>query len=230
MGTGARPQPRPAAVVALVGLEPASAEVFRAAFRQFDIETDDLGANPLPALLEKKFEGCVLRLNPDSPALLEAVRRSQHNRNIAFLGVSDGLAETLPMARLGLNAIVRWPVQRADALRAVHGTQLLILHELRRFVRVPIVLEVTLKPEGGHSLIGLTRDISYGGVSVSTVEAIFPDRNVETAFALPQRAPVAVDGRVVWRHNPELIGIRFSIEDPRRREVRRWIDEYLEFF
>jgi hypothetical protein len=225
---GAKPQTQAGPVVALIGLDPQAEEVFQGAFSQFGIRTETLDGDPRPALAGRHFDGCVLRLHADSLGLLESLRASKVNRNIAILGIADSDAQ--PIAKLGLNAIIKSPVQRAEVVRAVQGTHLLILHELRRYVRVPIVLEVALDLGNGTRASGLTRDVSYGGLSISTWENIYPDADVETSFTLPDGSSVQVRGRVVWRHNPELIGVRFAIDDQRRKGIRNWIDDYLEMY
>lgn len=225
---GVKAQQHAGPVVALLGLDPESEEIFRAAFQQFGIRSETLDGDPRPALTSRHFDGCVLRLHADSIGLIEALRTSKLNRNTAIVGIAD--SDTLPVAKLGLNAIIKSPVQRPDVVRAVQGTHLLILHELRRYVRVPIVLEVSMDIGGGVRHAGLTRDISYGGLSISTWENIYPDADVETSFTLPDGSAVQVRGRVVWRHNPELIGVRFALDDQRRKGIRNWIDDYLEMY
>ena len=225
---GVKAQPHSGPVVALLGLDPAAEEIFRAAFQQFGIHAETLDGDPRPALANRHFDGCVLRLHADSIGLVEALRISKLNRNTAIIGIAD--SDALPVAKLSLNAVIKSPVQRPDVVRAVQGTHLLILHELRRYVRVPIVLEVTMDVGNGVRLAGLTRDISYGGLSISTWENIYPDADVETSFTLPDGSAVAVRGRVVWRHNPELIGVRFALDDQRRKGIRNWIDDYLEMY
>jgi hypothetical protein len=98
---------------------------------------------------------------------------------------------------------------------------------MRRHIRVPIVLEVAIELTGGVALYGLSRDLSYGGMSVSTKVVIYPDRKVQLAFSLPGEEVITLQGTVVWRHNPEVIGVRFAPEDEQRAAVRKWIDRYL---
>jgi hypothetical protein len=87
-----------------------------------------------------------------------------------------------------------------------------------------------MKLEDGVSHSALTRDISYGGMSIECLEKISPGHAGEFSFALPNGTFAQVAGAILWRHHPQLLGVRFVQEDERRAVVRRWIDEYFHFF
>src|SRR5438128_2377085 len=47
---------------------------------------------------------------------------------------------------------------------------------------------------------------------------------------LPNGEPAKVGGTIVWRHHPNLLGIRFAAGDEGGNSVRQWIDEYLRLY
>jgi len=227
MSAASRAETQATATVALIGLSQSCTEALRAAFKQFSIEVQELSGDIKHALENRKFQGCVVRLEEGSAPLVAAVRRSSCNRTIPLIGVCPAGTDMRLFGRYGLNAILKEPVDRQEALKMVRGTHLLILNELRRYVRIPIVLEVQMQLNGA-AFSGLTRDISYGGISVSTQQDVSPDNDIELAVTLPNSVPAKVKGSIIWRHHPDLIGVRFAANDERRATIRKWIDEYFQ--
>ena len=211
----------------LVDLKDGEAELLRSAFRQFSIESEVATGDVAKMVNKRKFEACVLRLDDGAQAVLEAVRGSARNRSIPILGICSSAQQAIRYSKLGINAILRDPLERQDAMRGVRSAHLLIIHELRRYVRIPIVLEFTLDLFGGGKIGGVTRDVSYGGMSVISPTRVSLDHAGEVSFHLPNGAGVKVGVTILWRHEPELVGLRFETGDDRRLLVRPWVDEYL---
>ena len=206
--------------MALVGLKEASASAMRDALRECGLECRD--AVPTEVIAGQDFSGCVLQLEPGVENALRALRHPPARSGLVLIGVCAAGADPHWYSGMGLNAVVIEPVTRAEALRAIHAAQLLISHSLRRHVRVPIVVEVRAKLDSGGELRAVTRDVSFGGMSLVTREPVYPGRNLEAALALPDGTAVSLAGTVIWRLNPELIGVRFSAEA--HPELRRWIE------
>ena len=211
----------------LVGLKNDEAEVLRSVFRQFSIESEIAAGDVAKMVNKRKFEACVLRLDDDAQAVLEAVRGSARNRSIPILGICASAQQAIRYSKLGINAILHDPLERQDAMRGVRSAHLLIIHELRRYVRIPIVLEFALDLFGGGKVSGVTRDVSYGGMSVISPTRVSVDHAGEVSFHLPNGTGVKVGVTILWRHEPELVGLRFEAGDDRRLQIRPWVDEYL---
>jgi hypothetical protein len=211
----------------LVHLAKDEVELLRTVFRQFSIDAEDGSGDVAKIVNKKKFQACVLRLNDEAEAVLEAVRASARNRSVPILGICSSTPQAMRYSRFGINALLRDPLDRQDAIRGVRSAHLLIIHELRRYVRVPIVLECVIELMGGGKFGGVTRDLSYGGMSVITPTRVSVDHAGEVSFVLPNDTRVKVGATVTWRHDPELVGLRFEAGDDRRLQIRPWIDEYL---
>jgi hypothetical protein len=211
----------------LVDLKDSESELLRSIFRQFSIESEVAAGDVAKIVNKRKFEACVLRLDDAAGAVLEAVRGSARNRSIPILGICASAQQAIRYSKLGINAILHDPLERQDAMRGVRSAHLLIIHELRRYVRIPIVLEFTLDLFGGGKISGVTRDVSYGGMSVISPTRISVDHAGEVAFTLPNGTAVKVGVTVLWRHEPELVGLRFELGDDRRVQIRPWVDEFL---
>jgi hypothetical protein len=229
MGTAAMPQPgkKPVARVALMELDEATESALRECFRQFGIETVSVKEQPAHRLQREKFEAMVLRLDANAAGILEAARGSRSNRRIVVYGISGNARETLRFSAYGVNAIFHEPVERLAALKVVHATHLLVLHELRCYVRVPLVMEVSL--QNGKSLLTVnSQEISGGGMSLENEPTLPVNQTVKVSFQLPKSSRVELQAAVCWeRPNEKLFGIRFEPSEG-RDVVRQWIADYLD--
>jgi len=215
------------ATALLIQLEQDDVEMLSGIFRQFSIECETVSENAAHILDKKKFGACVLRLDDDAETTLQILRSSARNRNVPILGISGSATQAMRFSKYGINALLRDPLERQDAMRGVRSAHLLIIHELRRYIRVPIVLEFVLDLMGGGKFNGVTRDVSYGGMSVITPTRVSVDHAGEVSFTLPNDTRIKVGATVLWRHEPELVGLRFETGDDRRLQIRPWIDDYM---
>ena len=221
------PSKKAVATVALIGLDAAASSILKDCFKQFGIETATVGDDAVKRLKREKFEACVLHLNePGTQAILEAARTSTSNQRIVVYGICKNSQEALRFSRYGINALLTDPVERQSALRSVRATHLLVINELRRYVRIPIVTEVVLTVQGRkHAATSV--EVSAGGMSLKTQFRAAPPTAVEVEFTLPDSQHLAVGSNVCWQREPDLLGVRFDAGDKRRLAVKKWIDDYL---
>lgn len=226
---GTRPSKRKPCV-ALYDLDEATNATLAECFRMCDIEPKIFQHSATDIFRQAKFEGCVVDFHADtSESMLKAARSSPSHNRIVLYGISREASEIRTFSRFGINVLIQYPVVRQDALRAIRSTRLLLMNELRRYVRIPLVSPVTvLGPLG--SFHATTVEISGGGMSVQlapTKKLI--DGDVRVTFAVPDSAPLTLAGTVCWA-NAELhrIGIRFDPLAPDREMVKTWIEEYLD--
>lgn len=212
-----------------VNISKASASVLRDCFRQFEIQSVDLEENPAQRLHREKFEALVVHLDDNAPEVLEATRTSPSNKRIVIFGISDGTPKGLRFSKYGINTMLEEPLDRQKVLKAVRSAHLLIIHELRRYVRIPLVMEVRVEGDGGRNFDATSIEISGGGMSLSSRAPVPKISNVQVAFTLPNTPKTVVSAAVCWRREAEnMIGVRFDINDDRRFVVRKWIDDFLE--
>jgi Tfp pilus assembly protein PilZ len=103
---------------------------------------------------------------------------------------------------------------------------MLVLHEFRRYVRIPVMTEVLIVGDG-RRVSASSIEMSTGGMSLKSSEDFSIGVNIEVSFALMTLPRVNVRGVVSWR-KPKSIGVRFDAADERRQKVKSWIDSYLE--
>lgn len=230
MGSAAtviRPE-KAVATVALVGIDSASAAVLAESFRLFGIQTVPLLNDEIARLEREKFHACALPLDGHADCVLKKVRGSGSNRHIVVFGVCSSLQDAMRYSGYGINAVFEHPVDRHAAMRVVRSTYLLVVHELRRYVRVPLVSEVLLEigQERAHAS---TVELSAGGMSLRATGAFKVPQTVMVTFELPNVGRVSLRAVVSWiRREEGMVGVRFEPADEHRPAVRQWIDDYLE--
>jgi Tfp pilus assembly protein PilZ len=215
---------------ALVDLKDPARGMIVECFRQFGVETVLMGTGAEDRLRKEKFEACVVKLTPAAEPLMEAARTSASNSRIVIYGLGGTAQEAMRFSKYGINAIFREPLERPAAMKLVRATQMLVQHELRRYVRIPVITEVTVVlTEGNQRLTATSLEVSSGGMSMKSAESLQIGQAVEVSFSLLTLPRVFVRGNVAWRNAPgRTFGVRFDNTDDRRQRIKDWIEAYLE--
>ncbi len=211
---------------ALVGLNESARALLEECFRQFGIEPVTISANAAERLHKEKFEACVLGLGNGADMLMEAARSSRSNSRCVLYGVGGNAQQAMKYSKYGINAMFHEPLERQAALKLIRATRMLVLHEFRRYVRIPVMTEVSVIGEKVR-FSASSIEMSTGGMSLRTPEDVPVGTNVEVSFSLVTLPRMAVKGVISWR-KPKLLGVRFDQLDERRKKVKVWIDSYLE--
>lgn len=222
--------------VAVFHIDAGAEAVLTECFKQFNIAVVRLEGDIGQRLWKEKFEACVVPLDhPEAGGILEAARNSPSNKRLVLYAIAGDSAEALRFSKFGLNVVLPRPLDRNLVLRAVRASHLLVVHELRRYVRVPVVMEVQVDPERGQRYTALSQEVSGGGMSLSTTAGHpAPGESATVTFSLPNRGKSTVRATVCWKRAAEsrpaetLFGVRFNAEDDRRLAVRDWIEAYLD--
>lgn len=197
-------------------------------FRQFGIETVLMNGDVPDRMQHDKFEACVVRLVPESAAVMDSIRRSPSNNRMIIYGLGGSAQEAMRFSKYGVNAVFQEPLDRSAALKMVRATQMLVLHEFRRYVRIPIITEIAMVSDDSRRFTATSQEISTGGMSIRSPEEVSPGMNVEVSFALLTLPRIWVRGHVTWRKPNKTFGIRFDPKDDRRLRIKEWIEAYLE--
>lgn len=211
---------------ALVGFNEPYRALLSECFRQFNIDTVPINSNADERLHSEKFEACVLALEEGAESVMEAARSSPSNSRCIIYGVGGSAQQTMRFSKYGINAMFHEPLERPAMLKLVRATKMLVLHEFRRYVRIPVMTEVSLVGDG-RRVSATSIEMSTGGMSVKSAEDFSSGTNVEISFALMTLPRVNVRGAITWR-KPKSLGVRFDPADERRLKVKTWIDSYLE--
>src|SRR5208283_5510200 len=197
-GTALAPSPssKKAARAALVDLKESSRALLADCFRQFGIETV-VAASAAERLRQEKFEACVLRLGPGVDKVMEAARSSPSNSRCVIYGLGGNAQEAMRYSKYGINAMFSEPLERPSALKLIRATRLLVVHEFRRYVRIPVMTEVAVVGDG-RRVSASSIEMSSGGMSVKSPEDFSIGAPVELSFSLMTLPRVNVRGVVSW--------------------------------
>ncbi len=214
---------------ASVHIDPACNSFLNDCFKPFDIQVVALSGDPVVSLQRQKFEACLLRLyDPDAESILAAARNSSSNRHMVIYGVARNAKEALRYSRYGINAVLDEPLERSSVLKMVRATRPLVINELRRYARVPVVSEAVIETGNGR-LVATTVEVSSGGFSARTRTPLGSLESVRVTLSLPGMSPLSLRAFICWaRPADRVYGLRFDPGDERRRQVRGWIDQFLE--
>jgi hypothetical protein len=232
-GTAISPIPpttrKAAARAALVDIKDPARGVLSDCFKQFGVETVTLTGDAEERLQKEKFEACVVKLAPGAEAVMESVRTSPSNSRMIIYGLGGNAQQAMSYSKYGINAIFHEPLERPAALKLVRATQMLVLHEFRRYVRIPIITEISVHTSDGRRFTATSHEISSGGMSMRSGEDISPGLSVEISFALLTLPRIWVRSTVSWRKPAtKSFGVRFDLQDERRLRIKEWVDAYLE--
>jgi hypothetical protein len=231
--TGAYLAPLPvhrksSARVALFDLPQTSSSLITECFRQFAIETVLVPRQHADRLQREKFEACVLSLGEEAGGIIELARGSASNSRIIIYGLGGSAQDAMRHSKLCINAVFHEPLERSAALKLVRSTRALVVHEFRRYVRIPVMTEVGIVLADGGRMTATSREISSGGMSVKGNHVPEEGTPVEVSFSLLTLPRVWVRGNVTWKKNNKSFGIRFDSADQRRQKLKHWIATYLE--
>ena len=215
--------------VALVDTKESSRIILSECFRQFGMEPLVLREGAAQRLQREKFSACVIPLVPGAEAIMEAARLSASNSRIVIYGLGGSTQDAMRFSKYGVNAAFHEPLDRSSALKMVRATQTLLLHEFRRYVRIPVITEISVEASDGRRFSATSLEISSGGMSLRSGEELDPGQPVEISFALLTLPRIWVRGTVSWR-KPAMksMGIRFDVHDERRQRIKEWVDAYFE--
>jgi hypothetical protein len=218
-----------AARAALVDIKDPARGILSDCFKQFGVESVVLSGDVADRLQKEKFEACVLKLSPGAETVMESARTSPSNSRIIIYGLGGSAQEAMSYSKYGINAIFHEPLERPAALKLVRATQMLVLHEFRRYVRIPVITEISVVTGDSRRFTATSHEISSGGMSMRSNEDMSPGMSAEVSFALLTLPRIWVRGTVSWRKPAsKSFGVRFDMQDDRRLRIKEWIDAYLE--
>ncbi len=232
LGTAISPIPpskKVSARVALIDIKEPARRVLSDCFRQFGIETVVMTGDIPDRLQKEKFEACVVKLGPGAEAVMGSARTSSSNCRMVIYGLGGSAQEAMRYSKYGINAVFSEPLERPAALKMVRATQMLVHHEFRRYVRIPVITEISVVTDNSRRFTATSQEISSGGMSMRSEDEVSPGQAVEISFALLTLPRIWVRGAVSWRKpTGKSFGIRYDVQDDRRLRIKEWIDAYLE--
>ena len=222
-----RPTKRTAARLALVDLPEPSQNILAECFRQYGIEPLFMTGGAVERLHKEKFEACVLKLRPGVEKVMESIRTSPSNSRMVIYGLGGNAQDAMRYSKYALNAIFREPLERQEAIKVVRATRMLVTHEFRRYVRIPVMTEVSVTRSDKRRFTATSLELSSGGMSLKCSENFESGQWVEVSFALLTLPRVSLRGSITWKKPKGLFGVKFEQGAQGRSRLKQWIDAYL---
>lgn len=221
------PQAKPGCKVALINLDGRTASVFVQAFRELHIPTFPFEITDYRELGKERFDGCVLKLSPGFEPITKSLRDSRRDKSVFVYGLMRADQKINEVSGFGINVLIQEPITRQRILQILRPTYHLVLHEFRRYVRVPLVAEAELKSQT-RTIQCSTVELSGGGMSLQTDAKLATGDAVQCFIKLPNGNNVECAARVCWtKPESNLLGVQFDASDRRRQPVKKWVEEYL---
>lgn len=214
---------------ALVDLHENTTALLSECFRQFGIDAICMTGDKAERLGKEKFEACVVRVGSKAAPVLESARKSRSNNRMVIYGLGGSAKDALGLSEYGINAVFEEPLERSAAVKLVRSTQMLVLHELRRYARIPVVTPVTVMAGANHRQFEASSvEISSGGMSLRSPQEVSSGLPVEVSFGLLTLPRVWVRGSVSWvKPAGKMFGVRFDSTDHRRKRIKEWVEANL---
>jgi len=216
------------AQVALYNLPTSTANMLSECFRQFGIDTVPISDADQDRLHTQKFDACVLPMGESVGHIIERARSSASNSRLVIYGVGGSAQDALKYSKHCINAFFHEPLEKSATLKLMRSTRPLVLHEFRRYARIPVVAEVAVRVADNSRLAVTSQEISAGGMSVIGTSSLDPGQLVEVSFSLLTLPRIHVRAHVAWKKPNKTAGLRFDATDERRQRLKNWIQGYLE--
>lgn len=213
--------------VALFPLDNQSKDIVYDCFSHFSI--DLISADDSTILHREKLEGCVVSLTSSTVENIVAeARNSAWQKRMVIYAVGPA-ANIRGLTKYGINVLLDSPVTRQAAVKAIHSTRLLLLNELRRYVRLPLAAPVVLEYKS-RRMTATSVEISGGGMSLQCTDPCPPaDATVSAVFSVPGFSHLNIASVVSWSDDKTgQIGLRFDPAADDRQAVKAWIESYLD--
>ncbi|HUM06474.1 MAG TPA: PilZ domain-containing protein [Terriglobales bacterium] len=181
----------------------------------------------LERLNEEAFDAVILdyHANQSSEEFLGKFRQGSKNRNTLLIVIVDGDFSARPVFGLGANFVLYRPLSPERTRLSLRAARGLMRRERRRTPRIPVNSTASLAYPGQEDLRATMVDLSDGGTSVRSGNALPPACKVYFQFALPgQQQAVRLSGEVAWQDAAGRTGIRFvDVPQASRRLMHAWL-------
>jgi hypothetical protein len=218
------------ATLAVLGIEPSSLAALKSAWLKFGIEVRPVAFEGIRSLKEQRVTAFIARLDAGVKPLLHTIRAMDEFQNSLIYAVGDD-ADIAGMAELEISVLMP-DLSEDSAVEAIQNTYQLLMHQMRRYARIPMVIPVKVTT-GAFTITAVSRNISAGGIRLSLVEpaeaqfmALRPDTVSQITFEAPHASRFHLPSTMV-RKEKNSVGFEF-MGSPDKEELRHWLDKRLQ--
>src|SRR5260370_858103 len=138
----------------------------------------------------------LLNMGEGAGSIIERARGSASNSRIVIYGLGGTAQDALRYSKLCINAVFHEPLERSAAMKLVRSPRMLVLHEFRRYVRIPVMTEVGIVLPDGVRMTATSQDISSRGISLKGNHLPERGSRLQVSFSLLALPRVWVRGHV----------------------------------
>lgn len=174
-----------------------------------------------------KYQGILVDYSDEliASALINGVRGSTSNAADVVFAFIKNADQAAGARRMGANFVVPQPFTAdsvAPYIRAGYG---LMVHELQRYFRAPVVFTVHLTGTDRRRLSARSIDLSSGGLAIVATENLIVGKRFDAVFQIPGSGEAAEVGvTVCWTDGNGRAGLRFlSPSELVQATIQRWL-------
>jgi hypothetical protein len=214
--------------LAAIGIDLAQLEVFTSSLKKFGVPATARTFDPNQ--LPKNVTAFIVRLEPGVEATLETIRAKAEFSDTLIYAIGTP-ADVLNMHLVEYEiSVLLTDLSAPSVTEAVQSTYQLLLHQLRRYARIPIVTAVQMGT-GKNCVHAISKNVSAGGISVvflngAAAAQIQADTVLQVSFSLPGSGRFHLSSVPVMR-SEKAASFQF-IGSPDQEELKDWIDKYLQ--
>lgn len=213
------------ALIASIGVPASSMQLLQKHLTRFNISADTQALKTIDEVdaATQRWDAVAIQVNAKSVEWMKAIRQSSRNRHALIYAFGDEKS-VAALVHMGINSLIEEPTD-AILSREVESTHLLLLRQLRRFVRIPLVTVVTVFVNS-DTYIAVSRNLSAGGMNLSFPHEIHANSKIRLSFSLPS-SPIFTVQAAVCRLSHGSLGLEF-LNPADYHKIRNWIENYLE--
>jgi hypothetical protein len=217
------------AVLAAIGIETSALSDLQSAWKMFGVAVQVVPYEGLRSLKDKPINAFVVRVNAGAKPVLQTIRSMDKYQHSLIYGVGFE-ADVLDLAGFEISVLMP-DLSEESAIEAIQNTYQLLLNQMRRHARIPMVVPVKVVA-GAFTLQAVSRNISAGGIRISLTEpaeaqmvALQADKISQISFDAPHAARFHLPSTLV-RKSKNSVGFEF-VNSPDQEALRSWLDRHL---
>ena len=218
------------ATLATVGITPSEIGTLQAAWKMFGVAVNVVPYEGLRSLKDKPINAFIVRLDSSAKPILQTIRSVEKYQHSLIYGVG-GDTDILGLTEFEISVLMP-DLSEESAIEAIQNTYQLLLHQMRRYARIPMVMPVKVVA-GAFTLQAVSRNISAGGIRLSLSEpaeaqmvALQPDKVSQISFDAPHAARFHLPSTLV-RKSKNSVGFEF-VSSPDQEALKNWLDKHLQ--
>jgi CheY-like chemotaxis protein len=192
-----------------------------------ELETATCTAQGRQTISQQKFDAVLVDVDDvqDGGKIIREMRQGKSNSKAIIFAITNHITSVREAFEIGANFVLEKPVSFERAMRSLRAANGLILRERRRHHRHNVQTTARLTFGQSRDVPFTLKDISEGGVGLSTTPKPEMKGAVSLRFDLPGCSrSLEARGEFAWSGDGGVVGIRFTSVPPATKlELDAWL-------